>query len=77
MLKGPKGTQVHVTIMREGYDEPLEFDITRDEISQSSVDEVFTIKPGIGYLHINKFNENTNDELSEALKSLSQKTCRD
>ena len=76
MLKGPKGTQVHVTIMREGYDEPLEFDITRDEISQSSVDEVFTIKPGIGYLHINKFNENTNDELSEALKSLGQKNLQ-
>ena len=34
MLKGPKGTQVHVTIIREGYEQPLEVNITRDEISQ-------------------------------------------
>jgi carboxyl-terminal processing protease len=75
-LKGPKGTHVHITVIREGYDQPLEFDITRDEISQRSVDDVFMIKPGIGYIHINRFNENTNDELSEALKSLGEKTLQ-
>ena len=46
MLKGPKGTQVHVTILREGYDQPLEVNITRDEISQQSVDDAFLIRPG-------------------------------
>jgi carboxyl-terminal processing protease len=75
-LKGPKGTQVHITVAREGYDQPLEFDITRDEISQRSVDDVFLIKPGIGYIHINRFNENTNDELTEALKTLDEKTLQ-
>jgi len=74
MLKGPKGTVVHVTISREGYDQPLEFDITRDEISPRSVDDAFMIKPGIAYIHIGKFNENTNDELTETLKRLSEKT---
>ncbi|MGA2608181.1 MAG: S41 family peptidase [Terriglobia bacterium] len=72
-LKGPKGTQVHITVTREGYDQPLEFDITRDEISQRSVDDVFMLKPGIAYIHINRFNETTNDELSEALKNLVEK----
>jgi carboxyl-terminal processing protease len=76
MLKGPKGTTVHVTILREGYDQPLEFDITRDEISQRSVDDAFMIRPGIAYLHISKFNENTNDELSDALKNLNEKTLQ-
>ncbi|MGO8736172.1 MAG: S41 family peptidase [Terriglobia bacterium] len=75
-LKGPKGTQVHITVAREGYDQPLEFDITRDEISQRSVDDVFLIKPGIAYIHINRFNENTNDELTEALKSLDEKSLQ-
>jgi len=75
-LKGPKGTQVHITATREGYDEPLEFDITRDEISQQSVDDAFMIKPGIGYIHINRFNENTNDELSDALKNLGEKNLQ-
>jgi carboxyl-terminal processing protease len=72
-LKGPKGTKVHITVSREGYDQPLEFNITRDEISQRSVDDVFMLKPGIAYIHISKFNENTNDELSEALKNMSEK----
>jgi carboxyl-terminal processing protease len=76
MLKGPKGTQVHVTISREGYDQPLEFDITRDEISQRSVDDTFLIRPGIAYIRVSKFNENTNDELSEALKKLNEKNLQ-
>jgi len=75
-LKGPKGTQVHITVTREGYDQPIEVDITRDEIAQQSVDDVFMVKPGIGYIHINRFNENTNDELSEALKKLSEKNLQ-
>src|SRR5712692_10316742 len=46
MLKGPKGTVVHVTVSREGSEEPLEFTITRDEISQASVDDAFLIRSG-------------------------------
>jgi len=76
MLKGPKGTQVHVSIVREGYDEALEVDITRDEISQKSVDDVFLIRPGVAYIHISKFNENTNDELSDALRKVSEKSLQ-
>jgi carboxyl-terminal processing protease len=75
-LKGPKGTEVHITVTREGYDQPLEFDITRDEISQQSVDDAFMVKPGIGYIHINRFNENTNDELTAALKNLGEKNLQ-
>ena len=76
MLKGPKGTQVEVTIVREGYDQPLVVKITRDEISQNSVDDAFMIRPGVAYIHINKFNENTNDELSEALRKLNEKNLQ-
>jgi carboxyl-terminal processing protease len=76
MLKGPKGTIVHVTATREGSEQPLEFTITRDEISKASVDEAFLIRPGIGYIHISSFNETTNDELSEALRKLDEKTLQ-
>jgi len=75
-LKGPKGTQVRVTVDREGYDKPLDYDIVRDEIAQRSVDTVFMIRPGIGYIHIAKFNENTNDELSDGLKKLNEKSLQ-
>jgi carboxyl-terminal processing protease len=76
MLKGPKGTQVHITMIREGYDQPLELDITRDEISPKSVDDAFMIRTGVAYIHILKFNENTNDELSEALQKLGVKNLQ-
>jgi carboxyl-terminal processing protease len=70
LLKGPKGTVVHVRLTREGYDEPLDFTITRDEIARHSVDAAFMLRPGIGYIHIGNFNETTNDELSSALKEM-------
>src|SRR5262245_38915578 len=67
MLKGPKGTNVHISILREGNDKPLEFNVIRDEIPRYSVDLKFLIKPGIGYMHINGFNETTEGEVEEAL----------
>jgi carboxyl-terminal processing protease len=76
MLKGPKGTQVHVTVTREGYEQPLEVDITRDEISTQSVDDAFMIRPGVAYIHISKFNENTNDELTDALRKVGEKNLQ-
>src|SRR5579864_8037222 len=41
LLKGPKGTVVHVNMVREGYAQPLSFTITRDEIPKHSVDVAF------------------------------------
>lgn len=76
LLKGPKGTKVHVTIIREGYEEPLEVEITRDEISPHSVDDAFLIRPNIAYIHISKFNENTNDELSDALRKVGERNLQ-
>ncbi len=73
-LKGPKGTVVHITMSREGSDKPLEFTITRDEISRKSVDSAFFIRPGIAYLHITGFNETTNDELTEALRKMDERS---
>ncbi|HZT69086.1 MAG TPA: S41 family peptidase [Terriglobia bacterium] len=70
MLKGPRGTIVQVTVKREGAAKPLSFTITRGEITNPSVDDVFMVKPHIGYIHISRFNETTNQELSQALRQL-------
>ena len=67
MLKGPKGTTVHIGISREGVEKPMEFTLVRDEIPRYSVDVHFLIRPGIGYMHINGFNETTEEEVSKAL----------
>src|SRR3954463_11780669 len=67
LLKGPKGTTVRITMLREGSEKPLDFVVTRDEIPRYSVDLKFMVKPGIGYIHVNGFNENTEHEVQEAL----------
>jgi len=76
LLKGPKGTLVHVTVIREGSDQPLEFAITRDEISPRTVDEAFMLRPGVAYISISSFNETTNDELAEVLKKVNTKSLK-
>src|SRR5271154_3117882 len=70
LLKGPKGTTVHITILREGADKPLEFAVVRDEIPRYSVDLHFLIRPGIGYIHVTGFNETTEKEVSDALDQM-------
>src|SRR5919197_5755899 len=68
MLKGPKGTTVKITILREGSEKPLDFSVVRDEIPRASVDLHFMVKPGIGYMHISGFNETTDSEVAQALQ---------
>ncbi len=70
LLKGPKGTIVHIAIGREGYPEPITFTITRDEIPRHTVDIVTMIRPGIGYIRLSGFNETTDRELAGALRQL-------
>ncbi len=68
LLKGPKNTTVHVTILREGVDQPMEFTMVRDEIPRYSVDLHFLIRPGIAYLHVAGFQETTENEVASALE---------
>jgi carboxyl-terminal processing protease len=67
LLKGPKGTSVKITMLREGSDKPLDFTVVRDEIPRYSVDVHFLIKPGIGYIHVSGFQETTEKEVRDAL----------
>jgi len=67
LLKGPKGTTVHISIAREAVEKPMEFTLVRDEIPRYSVDVHFLIKPGVGYMHVNGFNETTEHEVADAL----------
>jgi carboxyl-terminal processing protease len=67
LLKGPKGTSVKITVLREGTDKPLDFTVIRDEIPRYSVDVHFLIKPGIGYIHVSGFQETTEKEVRDAL----------
>src|SRR5215467_808406 len=70
LLKGPKGTTVHITVLREGSEKPLDFNVVRDEIPRYSVDLHFMIRPGIGYMHVSGFNETTEHEVAQALDEM-------
>lgn len=70
MLKGPKGTIVKITVLREGTEKPIEFSVTRDEIPRYSVDLHFMLRPGIGYMHVSGFQETTEHEVQEALDEM-------
>ncbi len=70
LLKGPKGTSVKITVLREGSDKPLDFNVIRDEIPRYSVDVHFLIRPGVGYIHVSGFQETTEKEVRDALGEL-------
>jgi len=68
-LKGPKGTHVQVSVVREGQTKPLSFDLVRDEIPHPSVDLKYEIRPGVGYVHLTQFQETTAQEVNQAVDS--------
>lgn len=73
-MRGPKGTSVTLTILREGWKETKDFSIVRDIIKIKSV-KYKALKDGIGYVKITQFQEQTADDLSNALaKLLNDKT---
>lgn len=72
LLKGPRGTRVKVTVGREGADTPLTFNLVRDEIPKKTVQDGFYLKPGIAYLDVESFNENTSREVEDKLKQLGE-----
>jgi len=69
-IKGPRGTIVNITIERPGVREPLEFAIERDEIPMVTVPYAFEIRPGIGYIKLDRFAETTSNELKAALDAM-------
>jgi carboxyl-terminal processing protease len=68
-MRGEKGSEVELTVIRAGAPEPLQFKLTRDVIPIVSVKSI-TISPGYGYVWVTNFQANTTDELLEALAAL-------
>ena len=76
LLKGQRGTPVQIKVERQGVDKPLSFNLIRDEISRKSVGEAFYLRPGIAYVDVNQFNENTSREMEEELRKLGENTIK-
>lgn len=71
-LKGPKDTDVKVTVTRRGLDEPLDIVITRAEIPQNTVQFAYLISPETGYLSARDFSRSTGSEVARAINDLKE-----
>lgn len=69
-LRGPKDTEVTITIVREGWDDPFDVTISREEIALYSVQYAFILQDDIGYIRIRNFAETTTREFEDKMKLL-------
>ena len=78
-LRGPKGTDVDVTVLRYegGAPDTIDFRITRDDIPIFSVDAAYLVEPGVGYIRLNKFGAETHKEFAEAVGRLKNEGMKD
>src|SRR3984885_2145495 len=76
LLKGPRGTKVQVTVSREGNAKPISYDIIRDAIARPSVPEAIWLKPGIAYIDVSQFGENTTKEFEEQFRKLGENNIK-
>lgn len=72
-LKGPKGTEVKIQVLRKGVKNFISFTIVRDKIPQASVDAAYMIDAEIGYIKISRFAQTTYEEFKTALDDLKDK----
>ena len=70
-MRGPKGTNVVLTIMREEFIKPRDFVITRATIAIRSVRSK-TLEPGYGYIRLSQFQSSTARDLRKEIAKLEQ-----
>ena len=69
IMRGKPGTDLELTIIREGADKPLKVSLTRAVIKVRSV-RSRTLEPGYGYVRISTFQQRTGESLNEAIETL-------
>lgn len=70
MLKGSKGTAVKLQIQRPGMPKSMELNLTREEIKQNNVPYYGMLSNNVGYIKLDKFLENSAQEVKDALAEL-------
>lgn len=65
-IKGAQGSKVHITVIREGEDDYLEFEVERKQITSPTVKHEM-YEDGIAYIQITEFDDVTVDQFAEAL----------
>ena len=71
-LRGPRGTKVELIVHRHGAGEPMDFTIVRDKIPLNSIDAAYCPEPGVLYVKLSRFAQNSIFEFIDALKTLDE-----
>ena len=69
-LRGKKGSNVSLKVLRPGMAKPVVYDVIRGDIPVNSVDAAYLIDPKTGYIRVGKFARNTYQEFLDALLKL-------
>ncbi|GHB14524.1 S41 family peptidase [Salinicola rhizosphaerae] len=72
LMRGDAGTELELTLLRDGEQEPRTLTLTRASIQSESVSSRL-LEPGYGYLRISQFQSRTGEQTRDALTSLMQK----
>ena len=68
-MRGPKGSEIELTIGRPGESQPFTVKLVRDTIKVASVRERF-LEPGYGYIRIAQFQSKTGEDVRKSLEKL-------
>jgi carboxyl-terminal processing protease len=71
-LRGPKQSSVKIAIRRPGYDGLIDFTVMRDEVHIATVPAAVMLDATTGYIKLQDFGENTDQELGRALETLTK-----
>ena len=69
-LRGEKGTQVDVEILRPSSSNPMNFTIERDDIPLTTIDTEYMVDDQSGYVKINRFAATTHEEFLSSVEKL-------
>ncbi len=72
-MRGEPGSEIVLTILREGENQPLEIKLKRAEIKITSVKHKL-LDDQYGYIRITQFQENTGADVNQALQILTEKS---
>ncbi len=73
LMRGPIGTSITISVLREGLDKPKDYTLVRDAIPIKSVKEYELMKGDVGYIRVMTFTENTEKESKDAYNELEAK----
>lgn len=76
VMRGKPGTDLNLTVLRKGVNEPLKFKLTRAIIKSKSV-KYKLVEPGYAYARVTQFQETTGPDLAKAIKKMHEENKGD